>query len=181
MADYVQDYIGIDLTAIYASASAGSTTQLPAAPGQTVRTTNGGVYVFARANSTIAQFDAVVFSHLGQSATTTTPILGAVPVTTTNCAPGATAGTGMVGLAQVAITSAYYGWIALQGTRVRVKTLIGCNPNVPLYTTGTAGSLDDTTVSAGYIPGLTLLTSATSASAPLAIASYPKIIVLGAG
>jgi hypothetical protein len=62
-----------------------------------------------------------------------------------------------------------------------VKTLIGCNPNVPLYTTGTAGSLDDTTVSAGYIPGLTLLTSATSASAPLAIASYPKIIVLGAG
>jgi hypothetical protein len=44
--------------------------------------------------------------------------------------------------------------------------LIACNPKVPLYTTGTAGKLDDTTVSAGFIQGIVANTSATSASAP---------------
>jgi len=182
MADYAMGgYIGIDLTATYASTSAGSTRMYPVAPGTEIPASNGASYIFARANSTIAQYDVVVFSHLGQSATTTTPIIGAVPVTTTNCAPGATAGTGMIGFAQTAITSAEYGWIATRGNRIRLKALIGCNPNVPLYTTATAGSLDDTTVSAGLCAGVSILTSATSASAPLAIASWPKILVQGAG
>ena len=118
MADYVTDgKIGVDLTAIYASSSAGSTSLFPA----TITTTNAAA--------------------LGYS---------------------------MVGVAQTAITSAYYGWIGLNGL-LRANLLIACNPKVPLYTTGTAGSLDDTTVSSGYIQGIVANTSATSASAPLCI------------
>jgi len=177
MPDYVTDgKIGIDLTATYASTSAGSTALFPATPGTTVNTTNNGRYMFARAASTVAQYDCVVFSTFGDSASAT-PVLGAVPVTTTNAAA---LGFPPVGFAQSAVASAYYGWFALNGI-VKVNLLIACNPKVLLYTTATAGSLDDTTVSAGLIQGLVANTSATSASAPFCIASYPHLQVQGAG
>lgn len=167
MADYVTDgKIGIDLTAIYASTSAGSTSLWPATPGETVITSNNGRYIFARAESDIAQFDCVIFSTFADSASLT-PVPRAVPITTTNAAA---LGYSMIGFAQVAITSSYYGWIALSGI-VRVSLLIACQPKVPLYTTATAGKLDDTTVSAGYIQGIVANTSATSASAPYCIAN----------
>lgn len=172
MADYVTDgKIGIDLTATYASTSAGSTTMFPVTVGTQVSTSNNGRYIFARAESDIAAFDCVVFSTYADSASLT-PILRAVPITTTNAAA---LGYSMVGFAQNAITSSYYGWIGLNGN-LRVKLLIGCNPKVPLYTTATAGSLDDTTVSAGYIQGIVANTSATSASAPFCIINNPGLV-----
>jgi hypothetical protein len=66
----------------------------------------------------------------------------------------------MVGFAQTAIASSYYGWIGIE-RYVAVNLLISCNPKVPLYTTATAGKLDDTTVSAGFIQGIVANTSAT--------------------
>ena len=162
MADYVIDgKIGIDLTATYASTSAGSTTLFPVTPGTRVTTSNNGTYVFARAESDIAQFDAVIMSTFGDSASPTA-VMRAVPVTTTNAAA---LGYNMVGFAQTAITSSYYGWIGLNGL-LRVNLLSACQPKVPLYTTATAGKLDDLTVSSGYIQGIVANTSAASASAP---------------
>ena len=162
MADYVTDgKIGIDLTATYASTSAGSTTLFPVTPGTRVGTSNNGVDIFARAESDIAQFDAVIMSTYSDSASLT-PVMRAVPVTTTNAAA---LGYNMVGFAQTAIASSYYGWIGINGM-LRVNLLVACNPKVPLYTTATAGKLDDTTVSSGYIQGIVANTSATSASAP---------------
>ncbi len=172
MADFVTDgKIGIDLTAIYASTSAGSTSFFPATPGARVTGSNNSVYMFARAVSTIAQYDVVVFSVYADSASVTA-VPAACPITTTNVAA---LGFAQVGFAQVAITSAYYGWIALQGSRLRVNCLIAAQPKVPLYTTATAGSLDDTTVSAGYVTGVVINTSATSASAPFAIINNPFV------
>jgi len=165
MADYITDgKIGVDLTATYASTSAGSTTLFPVTPGTRVNTTNNGVYVFARAESTINQFDAVIMSTYADSASST-PVLRAVPVTTTNAAA---LGYNMVGFAQTAIASSYYGWIGINGI-LQVNLLVACQPKVPLYTTATAGKLDDTTVSAGYIQGVVANTSATSASAPFCV------------
>jgi hypothetical protein len=171
MPDFPTDgKIGIDLTSTYASTSSASTILLPAQPGAQVSTTNGGRYIFARAESDIAAFDAVVFSTYADSASAT-PILRAVPVTTTNAAA---LGYPMIGFAQNAITSGQYGWIALNGV-LRVNLLIACQPKVPLYTTATAGKLDDTTVSAGYVQGIVANTSATSASAPFCIVNNPHI------
>jgi len=165
MADYITDgKIGVDLTATYASTSAGSTTLFPVTPGTRVNTTNNGVYVFARAESTINQFDAVIMSTYADSASST-PVLRAVPVTTTNAAA---LGYNMVGFAQTAIASSYYGWIGINGI-LQVNLLVACQPKVPLYTTGTAGKLDDATVSSGYIQGIVANTSATSASAPFCV------------
>ena len=165
MADYITDgKIGVDLTATYASTSAGSTTLFPVTPGTRVNTTNNGVYVFARAESIISQFDAVIMSTYADSASST-PVLRAVPVTTTNAAA---LGYNMVGFAQTAIASSYYGWIGINGI-LQVNLLVACQPKVPLYTTATAGKLDDATVSAGYIQGIVANTSATSASAPFCV------------
>jgi len=162
MADYVTDgKIGIDLTATYASTSAGSTSLFPVTPGSRVTTSNNGVYMFVRAESDIAAYDAVIMSTFADSASLT-PVMRAVPVTTTNAAA---LGYNMVGFAQNAIASSYYGWVGINGL-LKVNLLVACNPKVPLYTTSTAGKLDDTTVSAGYIQGIVATTSATSASAP---------------
>jgi hypothetical protein len=162
MPDYVTDgKIGIDLTATYASTSAGSTSLFPVTPGSRVTTSNNGVYMFVRAESDIAAYDAVIMSTFADSASLT-PVMRAVPVTTTNAAA---LGYNMVGFAQNAIASSYYGWVGINGL-LKVNLLIACNPKVPLYTTATAGKLDDTTVSAGYIQGVVANTSATSASAP---------------
>ena len=162
MADYVTDgKIGIDLTATYASTSAGSTSLFPVTPGSRVTASNNGVYMFVRAESDIAAYDAVIMSTFADSASLT-PVMRAVPVTTTNAAA---LGYNMVGFAQNAIASSYYGWVGINGL-LKVNLLIACNPKVPLYTTSTAGKLDDTTVSAGYIQGIVANTSATSASAP---------------
>ena len=165
MADYVTDgKIGIDLTATYASTSAGSTSLFPVTPGSRVTTSNNGVYMFVRAESDIAAYDAVIMSTFADSASLT-PVMRAVPVTTTNAAA---LGYNMVGFAQNAIASSYYGWVGINGL-LKVSLLIACNPKVPLYTTSTAGKLDDTTVSAGYIQGIVANTSATSASAPFCV------------
>ena len=162
MPDYVTDgKIGIDLTATYASTSAGSTSLFPVTPGSRVTTSNNGVYMFVRAESDIAAYDAVIMSTFADSASLT-PVMRAVPVTTTNAAA---LGYNMVGFAQNAIASSYYGWVGINGL-LKVNLLVACNPKVPLYTTSTAGKLDDTTVSAGYIQGIVANTSATSASAP---------------
>ena len=177
MADYITDgKIGVDLTATYASTSAGSTSLFPVTPGTRVNTSNNGVYVFARAESTISQFDAVIMSTFADSASST-PVLRAVPVTTTNAAA---LGFNMVGFAQTAIASSYYGWIGINGV-LQVSLLIACQPIVPLYTTATAGKLDDTTVSAGYIQGVVANTSATSASAPFCVVNNAGLMMVGAG
>jgi hypothetical protein len=177
MADYITDgKIGVDLTATYASTSAGSTTLFPVTPGTRVNTTNNGVYVFARAESDIAAFDAVIMSTYADSASST-PVLRAVPVTTTNAKD---LGFNMVGFAQTAITSSYYGWIGINGV-LQVNLLVACQPKVPLYTTATAGKLDDTTVSAGYIQGVVANTSATSASAPFCVVNNAGLMMVGAG
>lgn len=169
--------IGVDLTATYASTSAGSSTLWPAKPGDRVHTTNNGVFIFARAESTIAQYDCVAFGSFGDSAVANAAEVcpRAVPITTAGVASAGVTGFGQVGIAQTAIASANYGWIALNGYGLKVNTLIACQPNVALFTTSTGGSLDDTIVSAGLIEGLTIITSATSASAPRCIANWPHI------
>ncbi len=185
--NYVTDgKIGIDVTAIYASASAASTIQLPAKPGDRVTGTNNTVWMFTRAASTIAQFDVVAFGSYAASAqsvdSTTAPTIQAAPLLVAGIANAGVANMGgMVGIAQVAITSAYYGWVAINGNALRANVLVGCNPKVMLFATTTPGSLDDATTSVAYISGITLYGSAASASAPWVCANYPHIDVLEVG
>ena len=147
------------------------------APAHTVGTvvygTDGSKWIYVQALSTIAQYDAVIILASASAANTN---VGAVPVTTTNALTSP-----RIGFAQVAIASSKYGWVALEGNNLRVKTLIACQPAVPLFTTATAGSLDDTVVTAGHVHGVVLRSSATSASAPTCTATHPHIGIYGGG
>lgn len=179
--DYVNDGgISIDLTATYASTSAGSATFMPARPGDVRRGSNMSRYVFARAQSDIGQYQLVGFSSYADSSLSSdasrAPLLACAPISITLGVPGGALGNAGLGIAQVSIASSYYGWIALEGTALRCNAIAGAQPKVPLYLSTTGGSVTSTTASSGYIAGLTLNTSATSASAPWCMAFNPKIV-----
>lgn len=134
---------------------------------------DGSKWMYVQALSTVAQYDCVVVTNSGSAVGAN---FGVVPVTTTNALASP-----RVAFAQTAITSASYGWVALEGNNLRVNCLIACNPKVPLFTTATAGSLDDTVVTAGHVHGVVAVSSATSASAPPCIAAHPHIGIYAGG
>jgi hypothetical protein len=181
--DYVTDgKIGIDLTATYPSMSAGSTTVSPYKPGDRTTGNNNSHYVFARAQSDITQFQLVGFSSYADSSLSSdsarAPILACAPISVTLAVPAGVFGSAAIlGIAQISIASSYYGWIALSGTALRCNAVAGANPKVALYCSTTGGAVTSTTASSAYIAGLTLNTSATSASAPWCYANFPKIVM----
>jgi hypothetical protein len=133
--------------------------------GTVVNLSDGGQAVYVQAASTVATYSAV--SVLSDNTV--------VPLTTTN-----SANSKAVGFAQVSIASAYYGWVQLGG-KPRVLVAANCQPNVPLYTTATAGVLDDAVVSGGLVAGLVATTSTVTASNLACIAGYPHILTGTAG
>lgn len=129
--------------------------------GETQMGNAGSEWMYVYALSTIAQYDAVVINSSAN----------AVPVTTTNAS---TAGP-TIGFAQTAIASTSYGWVAMQGQEISVKVLINCAKNARLYTTGTAGELDDTIVTIGHVHGIYTTASISNATAVGIVARYPHI------
>ena len=128
--------------------------------GTTVNLDDGGQAIYVQAASTVATYAAVAVQVNNT----------VVPLTTTN-----SAGSKAVGFAQVSIASAYYGWVQLGG-KPRVLVAANCQPSVPLFTTATAGVLDDATVTAGLVAGLVATTSTVTASNVTCIAGYPHVL-----
>lgn len=71
-----------------------------------------------------------------------------------------------IGFAQTSIATGYCGWIQYGG-RPKVNLAVNCAPFVPLYTTATAGVLDDATVSGsgGMVMGVYAAVSISNATA----------------
>ena len=130
------------------------------AVGTTVNLNDGGQAVYVRASSDVAQYSAVSVRFDNT----------VVPITTTN-----SANSKVVGFAQASIASAYYGWVQIGGKPV-VKLAASCLPAVPLYTTATAGTLDDAPVSGGLVAGIVALTTASGATALTCVAGYPHVL-----
>lgn len=96
---------------------------------------DGGHWRFVKASEDIAAFDAVKIDDDYGIARLTTTIAGTEP---TN-----------VGIAQVAFKSGEYGWVFEGpgggiGKGIKVNVLVSCAADAKLYTTATAGKLDDT-------------------------------------
>jgi len=128
--------------------------------GTTVNLDDGGQAVYVQAASAVAQYDAVSVRFNNT----------VVPITTTN-----SANSKAVGFAQTSIASAAYGWVQIGGKPV-VKLAASCLPAVPLYTTATAGTLDDTAVSGGLVAGIVAVTTASGATALTCVAGYPHVL-----
>jgi hypothetical protein len=122
------------------------------AVGTTVKGNNGSEWLRVVAGSTIAQYNCVAVEFAG----TASPITHAL----------ARAGN-TIGIAQNAITSGNYGWVAINGHSLVVSTLAAEGVGVTLYTTDTAGALADATASgsAATILGLTLVATASGTTA----------------
>ena len=113
----------------------------------------GNQYVFVQASGSVAQYDAV---HIGSTYV-------AQALTSTLAAAGMP-----VGVAMATMTSASYGWACVGGLTT-VNVLATCSSSTALYTSATAGKLDDTTTSQVKIAGVVILannaTTATAAAA----------------
>jgi len=158
MATSASSVIGVNLTRVDASA------MFPV--GTIVNLNDGGQAMYVKAStSALSTYSAVSISKNGI----------AMQLTTTNAAT-----TSRVGFAQVSVATSNYAWVALGG-KVLVMGAAQCAPAVPLFTTGTAGVLDDATVTAGYIPGMVAATTISNATALTCAAQYPHIARYGGG
>lgn len=117
--------------------------------GTTVQDERGNTYTYVQAASQLDKYGAA--SILGDGT--------AIALTTT-----AAASSKRIGIPQLTLTSGYYGWVQTAG-KALVKLAANCAPNVPLYTTATAGVLDDAVVSQGLVLGTVAETSISNATA----------------
>lgn len=129
-------------------------------PGTVVTLDDGGMAVYVRAASAIAQYNAVLIPNTNIAVNATT---------------ARAADTKRVGFAQVSIASGYYGWVQLGG-KVRVNVSASCLPAVALYTTSTEGRLDDATVSGALVAGVVTELTASATSAMTAVAAFTMIV-----
>lgn len=154
MSDSALGQLGVDLDANDVSALYGQGTEVD---------TQFGRALYAKALANTPAYSLCVLAPSSAAASASVEAL-LVSTGNVNSAPGCLA------INQADVSADQFGWFYTEMNKSgRVKTLVGCEPLVPLYTTGTAGAVDDTVVSAGRIEGLRILTSATSASAPPAV------------
>lgn len=145
--------IGIDLTA---------TPTTPEHPlGTRTVATDGQHFVYVQASGAITQYDVVGVDENFQAAAVTKAIVD---------------DGWEIGTAQVAFADNDYGWIATKGSNLTINVLGSCAADVALYTSATAGSLDDTSASQTKIDGIVLVTAnaTTAAGSYEALLTFPK-------
>ena len=143
--------IGLQKTAAYSSADI--TQGRGFAAGDEVQDEAGNIYRFALASGAVAQYDVV--------ALTTANVAQAVTKALADTGP-------MLGVAQATLASAEYGWVQVLGV-TSVNVLSTCSSGIALYTSGTAGKLDDTTTSQTKIAGVQIVASVTAATSTTAV------------
>lgn len=142
-----------------------STTDARFAVGTVVDAENGSKFMYVQASTTIGQFDVVGVDEDYK----------ANPLSSTMAAAGYT-----IGAAQIAVPISEYFWLALQGRgNVNIKVASSCAADVALYTTTTAGVLDDSaTATQTLVEGVVIVTTQSSttglASGTEAIMTFPR-------
>ncbi len=151
---------GVSLTKL----TAGTTTDGEGAEfalGTRVTGTDGSCWVYAQAAAAVTQYSWVAITEDFQM------VMGTKSL--------ADAGH-QVGFAQVAFSDNDMGWVAVHAPgNITARLLASCAADVQLYTTGTAGALDDTAASQTAIRGVVAVAAATNtASSREVIAVYPS-------
>lgn len=104
---------------------------------------SGNCYIYAVAGAAIGQYDVVAIDEAGTAQLMTKALADA----------GHT-----LAAAQIAVGNGEYAWFQTSGV-MRVNGLASCAADVPLYTTATAGSVDDLATSQTKVKGLVLTTA----------------------
>jgi hypothetical protein len=119
---------------------------------------NGTVWMYCQASTTLTQYDCSVIDSSFK----------ANPITTALTTEGAS-----IGFPQVAVPITEYFWAALEGRTVNIRVASSCAANVPLYTTATAGVLDDA-VANNLMNGIKIVTTQGSTTG---LAGTPAYVV----
>lgn len=160
MAHITNGPAGANLTKL----TAGTTTDGAGAEyalGTTAEGTDGSRWCYVQAGAAITQYSWVAIDENFQA------VMGTK----------ALADVGhQVGFAQIAFADNDMGWVCVHGPgNITVRALASCAADVQLYTSATAGALDDTSASQTLIRGVVLVTAATNtASSRECIAVYPS-------
>jgi hypothetical protein len=135
------------------------TTDAEFAVGDYTQGNDGSAWMYVQANGAITQYDWVGVDENFQAGALT----------------AAMAGDGWsVGVAQIAFADNEYGWVAVKGHNITARVGASCAADVVLYTTATAGVLDDATGT--RIDGVVAVTanSATSIASTEVLMTYPR-------
>lgn len=147
MAIPVVPIAGIDITATPAGTGTSNDEGNEFPLGTRVAFTDGQEYIFVHASGAITQYDWVAIDENYEAAAGTKAL----------------ADDGhLVGFAQVAFADNDFGWVATRGSNISVRVAASCAVDVTLYTTSTAGVLDDTSASQTAINGVVLVEATTT-------------------
>jgi hypothetical protein len=133
--------------------------------GVTRAANDGNTYMFVQASAAITQYSTVWVTTAFQASMVTDTTIG------TN--PG-----GRVGFAQTAFAQYEFGYVVVHGNAIRIRFADACAKAVPLYTTATAGVLDDATASASQFQVMGVVIETVSGNTPsnaLASCSFPQL------
>jgi len=132
--------------------------------GTVVNLDDGGEAIYVQALSEISQYAYSVAFEDGtaQMATTTNDL---------TCR--------RAGWAQASIPSGYYGWLQISG-KVIGNLAANCDDNLPLYTTATAGVLDDAIVTGHLVLGTVSKRTISNATAVTLLAARGQMVGNGA-
>lgn len=128
--------------------------------GLHVQATDNQEYVYVQANGAISQYDVVGIDENYQAAALTKAMAD----------DGWT-----IGFAQVAFADNDYGFVATRGSNLTVTFAATTAVDTALYTSGTAGRLDDKVTGQTKIDGIVMVDAATgTGSTSEIIATFPR-------
>ncbi len=148
--------LGADLTAtnpLYTDATlptVGPQSNLDFELGDTVRGVDSTEWVFVQASGSITQYDFVGIDENYQAASLT---------------KGMVDDGFHIGIAQVTFADNDGGWVVIRGSNIKGAVLASCAADVALYSSGTAGHVDDTSASQTKIDGIVAITTNGTSSA----------------
>lgn len=123
---------------------------------------DGTEWVYVQAGAAIDQYDCVLIDQDYQMQA----------ITTTLATEADTSAGDLIGFAQVAFADNELGWVAVKGANIQCNLSASCADHVLLYTTATAGTLDD--ASAGVlINGVVSNATITASTNAEVVASNP--------
>ena len=130
--------------------------------GTRVSGTDGTEWIYVRAQAAIARYDYVTVDESFRARAGTKAAVDAGHA---------------IGVAQAAFASGDHGWVAAggQGAALKVNVLARCAADRPLYTSATAGKLDDTAGGQTKVAGIVITSAAGAAAAARpAIVAHPR-------
>jgi hypothetical protein len=131
--------------------------------GTTVPLNDGGHAIYVKALSELSAFACCAVYADGTAQMITTTLA---------------ATSKRVAWAQVSVPSGHCAWLQVGGN-FRGNLAANCDDNVPLYTTATAGVLDDATVSGGLVGGVISTVTISNATAVTLLGAYAPFVVSG--